>query len=91
MQNTAAKKGGHQEDVDSDYLFGNVLQLPAFRSSHRPRSPSSFSSELPDSSDRGVFRGNNCTVPSSQLRPRTTMKLEAGRVKISGPVSAPFS
>jgi hypothetical protein len=39
--------------VDSDYLFGNFLQLPAFRSSffvYLPaRYPSPFSAELPDS------------------------------------------
>jgi hypothetical protein len=29
-QNTVGKKRARQKDVDSDYLFGNFLQLPAF-------------------------------------------------------------
>jgi hypothetical protein len=32
--------------VGSDYLFGNFLQFPAFRSRSRLRNPSSFSAEL---------------------------------------------
>ena len=32
MQNTAAKKRSRQEDVDSDYLFGNFLRFTGFRS-----------------------------------------------------------
>jgi hypothetical protein len=37
MPNTAAKEQAGQEDVDSDYLFGNFLQLPTFRSTHKER------------------------------------------------------
>jgi hypothetical protein len=33
--------------VDSDYLFGNFLQLSAFRSTPRLRNASPFSAELP--------------------------------------------
>jgi hypothetical protein len=46
-RHTAAKKRTRQEDVDSDYLFGNFLQFPAFRAMPRPRNPSPFSAELP--------------------------------------------
>ena len=31
MRNTVAKKRAGQEDVDSDYLFGNCFQRSAFR------------------------------------------------------------
>jgi hypothetical protein len=30
MRDTAAKKRSRQEDMDSDYLFGDFLQFPAF-------------------------------------------------------------
>jgi hypothetical protein len=53
-QNIAGKKRARQEEVDSDYLFANFLQLPAFRSPPRPRNPSPFSAELPDSSTVSV-------------------------------------
>ena len=58
-RNIGGKKRVHQEDVDSDYLSSNFLQLPAFRSRPRPRYPSPFSAELPDSSNRAFFGGNS--------------------------------
>ena len=60
--NTAAKKRAGQEDVDSECLFGNFLQRPAFRSTPRPRNPSSFSAELPDMYKPHVFGGNSVGV-----------------------------
>jgi hypothetical protein len=36
MRNTVVKKRVRQEDVDSDYLFGNCLQLPGFCSNETP-------------------------------------------------------
>ena len=39
-QNIADKKRVRQEDVNSDYLLANFLQLPAFRSAPCPRDPS---------------------------------------------------
>jgi hypothetical protein len=42
MQDTAARKRERQEGKHSDYLFGNFLQLLAFRSTPRPRNPSGF-------------------------------------------------
>ena len=47
MRNTAAKRRAGQEDVDSDCLFDNFLQLRAFRSTPRPRNPSPLPAELP--------------------------------------------
>jgi hypothetical protein len=44
MQNTVAKKRARQEDVDSDYLSGNFLQLSAFRSKDKARLTDSFRS-----------------------------------------------
>ena len=54
-QNISGKKRALQEDVVSDYLFDNFLQLPAFRSRLRPRSHSSFSAELPGWNDASAI------------------------------------
>jgi TolB-like protein len=43
-RNTAAKKRACQEDVDSDYLFGNFLQRAAFRSKDKASLTDSFRS-----------------------------------------------
>ena len=51
-----AKKRPRQEDVESDYLFGDCLQRPAFLSRPCLRNPSLFSPALPDSTNRTFWR-----------------------------------
>jgi hypothetical protein len=88
MQNIGGKKRTRQEEVDSDYRFGNFLQLSAFRSWDKASLPYSFRSPPKQVLSGHHFTGMEVALVTPRRKAFAFSLFEIGHLhtdRVSGP------